>query len=213
VSRPLVIGHRGFRARFPENRVAGVRAALAAGADGVEVDVRLSRDGIWVCHHDVEDHGVRVADQRWATLRGQAVATLEDVLAEVPGDRWLFLEIKPLPADELKRGGGELARLISPRASLTRVLSSSEAVLAAVRDLLPACPRSLVFRDIPDDLHCRDRSLSPFHRRVERLLATGCELHPWTVNRPGRILTLARFGVASITSDDPELALEILSGR
>ncbi|RMF85357.1 MAG: glycerophosphodiester phosphodiesterase, partial [Nitrospirae bacterium] len=32
-----MIGHRGFRARFPENSAAGVRAALAAGADGVEV--------------------------------------------------------------------------------------------------------------------------------------------------------------------------------
>lgn len=38
----------------PENSVTAVEAALAAGADGVEVDVRLTRDGVAVCVYDVD---------------------------------------------------------------------------------------------------------------------------------------------------------------
>jgi glycerophosphoryl diester phosphodiesterase len=47
-----VLGHRGSLRPGPENSVAAVRAALAAGADGVEVDVRRTRDGQLVCLHD-----------------------------------------------------------------------------------------------------------------------------------------------------------------
>lgn len=50
--RPLVVGHRGARARFPENTLPAVRHALAAGARGVEVDVRVSSDDVLVVTHD-----------------------------------------------------------------------------------------------------------------------------------------------------------------
>ena len=49
---PLIIGHRGASAIAPENTIAAFRLALAAGADGVEFDVRLTRDGIPVVIHD-----------------------------------------------------------------------------------------------------------------------------------------------------------------
>ena len=212
VSRPLVIGHRGFRARYPENTATAVAAAMAAGADGVEVDIRLTLDGIWVCHHNPENAAIPVAHQRWATLRRNGVDALEDVLPVIRTGRWLFLEIKPLPPGEMQRGAASLTGLITPRAPVTHVISLSESVLKAAGDLLPACPRSLVFADVPEPLDCRERSLSPHHRLVERLLATGCELHPWTVDRPRRIRKLARLGVASLTSNDPELCLKTLGG-
>lgn len=49
---PLVVGHRGARARFPENTLPALRHALAAGAGGVEIDVRLSADDVPVVTHD-----------------------------------------------------------------------------------------------------------------------------------------------------------------
>lgn len=51
-SRPLVFAHRGGCALGPENTVAAFDLGLAAGADGLELDVHLSRDGIPVVHHD-----------------------------------------------------------------------------------------------------------------------------------------------------------------
>jgi len=50
--RPLVVGHRGARARFPENTIPAVRHALESGADAVEVDVRATADDVLVLFHD-----------------------------------------------------------------------------------------------------------------------------------------------------------------
>jgi len=52
VSTPLIIGHRGASAVAPENTLAAFSRALADGADGVEFDVRLSRDRVPVVIHD-----------------------------------------------------------------------------------------------------------------------------------------------------------------
>jgi len=49
---PLVIGHRGASAFAPENTLAAFERALADGADGIEFDVRLARDGVPVVVHD-----------------------------------------------------------------------------------------------------------------------------------------------------------------
>ncbi|MCG6962179.1 MAG: glycerophosphodiester phosphodiesterase [Acidobacteria bacterium] len=211
--RPLVIGHRGFAARFPENTTAAVREAVAAGADGVETDVRLSRDGIWVCHHNFRSDRLPISAQRWRELRGRGISSLEEVLTVLPQDRWLFLEVKPLAGLELARGAGELVRLVAGRSVNTLLLSSSTVVLVRTAEILPQVRRSWVLREVPPAVPHPDWALSPRHRIVEQLLPFGRPLHPWTVNRRGRITTLAALGVASITSDNPESTLEILRGR
>jgi glycerophosphoryl diester phosphodiesterase len=48
----LIIGHRGASARAPENTLAAFELAIEDGADGIEFDVRLARDGVPVCIHD-----------------------------------------------------------------------------------------------------------------------------------------------------------------
>ena len=72
-SRPLIIGHRGASAVAPENTTAAFREALAVGVDGIEFDVRLTRDGVPVVIHDStlrRTGGLshRVADLAWAEI-------------------------------------------------------------------------------------------------------------------------------------------------
>src|SRR5262245_25312629 len=50
--RPLVFAHRGSSFHLPEHTLAAYQRALAEGADGLECDVRLTRDGHLVCLHD-----------------------------------------------------------------------------------------------------------------------------------------------------------------
>jgi glycerophosphoryl diester phosphodiesterase len=50
--QPLIIGHRGASALAPENTLVSIERALEDGADGVEFDVRLARDGVAVVIHD-----------------------------------------------------------------------------------------------------------------------------------------------------------------
>jgi glycerophosphoryl diester phosphodiesterase len=50
--RPRVIAHRGASAVEPEHTLRSYHRAIEMGADGVECDVRLTRDGVLVCLHD-----------------------------------------------------------------------------------------------------------------------------------------------------------------
>src|SRR5580765_2674294 len=78
-SRPLVFAHRGGGALAPENSMEAFDNGLALGADGLELDVHLSRDGAVVVHHD------RTLD-RTTALRGPIADRTADELrrAEVP---------------------------------------------------------------------------------------------------------------------------------
>jgi glycerophosphoryl diester phosphodiesterase len=52
MNSPLIIGHRGASAVAPENTMAAFREAIGVGADGIEFDIRLTRDGVPVVIHD-----------------------------------------------------------------------------------------------------------------------------------------------------------------
>jgi len=72
-SRPLVFAHRGGAALARENTIEAFDNGMALGADGIELDVRLSRDGVPVVHHD------RTLD-RTTALRGPLAARDADEL-------------------------------------------------------------------------------------------------------------------------------------
>ncbi len=209
---PLVIGHRGFPSRHPDNSLAGIAAALEVGADGVEVDIRPSAEGVWVCHHDLGFQGRPV--RRWgaAELEGAGVPSLEAVVRAVPRDRWLFVEVKPVAAAVLRAGMEALRRLLLPRRDRTLVISFSPAALAAVGAEIPELRRSWVIDRLPAGGVPEGVALSPFHRLVEALLPTGVPLHPWAPSTRARLAELAGSGVASITTNRPDLLLEVLRG-
>src|SRR5215831_9290194 len=73
-SRPLVFAHRGGSALAPENTIAAFDNGLTLGADGLELDVHLSRDAVVVVHHDA-------TLDRTTALRGPIAARAADELA------------------------------------------------------------------------------------------------------------------------------------
>ena len=81
VSRPLVFAHRGGSALRPENTLVSFDHGLSLGADGVELDVHLSRDGVVVVHHD--DTLDRTTD-----VRGPISARTADELSRVDAGYW-----------------------------------------------------------------------------------------------------------------------------
>jgi len=120
-----IFGHRGFPGPDrPENTVEAVEAAFAAGADGVEIDVRRTADGVLVCAHDptlgrLTGHPVDVATTTFdelagLPLAGQArLAVLSDVL------------------DVIARHGGAVIAEVK-RASTTRTAVDVALAVAAV---------------------------------------------------------------------------------
>ncbi len=68
MTEPLIIGHRGASAFAPENTLAAFDLALQQGADGIEFDVRLSRDGVPIVIHDANLIRTGLSDQKVAAL-------------------------------------------------------------------------------------------------------------------------------------------------
>lgn len=107
----VVIGHRGYPVKYPENTIAGFLGAIIAGANGVELDIWLTSDGVPVVIHDRTT--TRVAgidlDVKKATMQelrrvhlgmGQCIPTLDDVYRAIPRGYRLYVEIKDLDAVE-----------------------------------------------------------------------------------------------------------------
>ena len=105
MARPLVIAHRGFSANYVENTLTAYRAAIAAGADLIETDARLSRDGtVWSCHDATLDRltgdGSAIADMSDAELakvelaQGERLTNLREVLQEIAPKRPILIDVK-----------------------------------------------------------------------------------------------------------------------
>ncbi len=97
----LIIAHRGFHTAVPENTLAAFEAAVTLGANGIETDVRISRDGLPVLIHDrVIASGQAVADLTHAEIEqalGHKVPILDEALEYFPGILW-NIEIKTTQA-------------------------------------------------------------------------------------------------------------------
>jgi len=97
-----IIGHRGARGLAPENTLAGFDKAIEHGVDGIELDVRISKDGATILAHntDITDHAgnkLSVRGHTLAELRAHKpdLATLDETLAHIAGRTLLIIEVKP----------------------------------------------------------------------------------------------------------------------
>ncbi len=212
------IAHRGFAATHPENTLAAVRGAVAAGADGVEVDVRRCATGEVVVIHDgtvdrVSDGTGAVADHSLAELRdldvlgtGAGVPTLAEVVAALPGGVTLNVELKEtgLAADALAVAtdhGGDV------------LVSSFET--AALREAGEAGAESLavLFASGADRALDRARSLgcTAVHPNrslcgtalVDRCHEAGFAVNAWTVRSSDQRERLGAVDVDGVVTDAP----------
>lgn len=226
---PLLLGHRGHRlarrARrravagvAPENSLAAFEQALAAGCDGFELDLRLSRDGHIVIHHDARlESGHAIAHTDLRTLRRHAprLATCEEMLRRFHRRAWVDLEVK---APGLEAALAELLR----RYPLERgyVVSSFQRRILQRLAALGVEPLCLNLRH-PHPLRTIQPGLgwiAPHQRLctvryVRRLQGAGWKVLVWTVNRPAKMRRLAEAGVEAIVSDDPALLVSTLAAE
>ena len=101
----LVIGHRGARGEQPENSITALRAGIASGADAIEFDIRVTRDGVPILshdtlmyrtHHKIDVIGRHTLSELTKTTAGSdhQVMTLEAALAECLGRTLLIIDMK-----------------------------------------------------------------------------------------------------------------------
>jgi glycerophosphoryl diester phosphodiesterase len=112
--RPIVVAHRGASAIYPENTLASFQGAVEAGADMVELDVRLTADNVAVILHDLDVstttdgsgfvHTMTLADVKRLDASGgrgppAEIPTLREVLEALTGIVGVNIEIKNLPGE------------------------------------------------------------------------------------------------------------------
>ncbi|MBP1912018.1 glycerophosphodiester phosphodiesterase family protein [Thermococcus stetteri] len=108
-NKTLVLGHRGYSAKYPENTLLAFKKAIEAGADGVELDVWLTEDGEVVVIHDetvdrTSNGSGRVKEMTLEELKsldfgsGERIPTLEEVFEALPEDAIINVELKDVEA-------------------------------------------------------------------------------------------------------------------
>ena len=144
LARPLVMAHRGDAVHAPENTFAAFGLALKQGAQLLETDLWLTKDRVLVCHHDrtldrtTDSTGAipekTLAEVKQARVTGsycgqydvsgypdERIPTLEELLAFLPADKGLSLELKDPTLAEPDRAR-QLVNVIRPRIEAKTVL-------------------------------------------------------------------------------------------
>jgi glycerophosphoryl diester phosphodiesterase len=214
LARTLRLAHRGDWRHSPENSLGALVAALEIPAcDGVELDVRLSRDGVPVlCHDETLDRvyrvPARVDELPVSQLADHGVATLEEILAVLPRRAFLDVELKD------RHGRATVDVLIGGRgAGLERAVVSSfePASVEQVARLAPSWRRWLNAFDLEPptiaravDLDCSGISVAwraIDARAIGRARDAGLELAAWTVRRRPTYRRLEALGVVAIIAE------------
>jgi glycerophosphoryl diester phosphodiesterase len=238
---PWIVGHRGAPRRGRENTIESLDWAETLGVDAVEFDLRQTRDGEAVLFHDEAIVlGTQQVPLKSFTLReiekltlpsefgDYRIPTLEEVFHRYGHALRYLVEVKTSPRDT------QLAWMARRVASLARQYGLERRCLVAsfdpefakrMRETDPEIATSFLF-DHPIALPQPERptplfppvdAIGPRRDLVNDALlaqaaAAGLSVHPWTVDDAGEIRRLLDAGVASITTNAPELALRLRDG-
>ena len=183
----IIVAHRGASEAAPENTLAAFREAWQQGADAIEGDFALTKDGEIVCIHDRDTqrttgHKLIVAESTLAELREldagswkhsrfarERIPTLDEVLDLVPPERTIFIEIKCGP--EIAETLSQVVSRSKLSPSQIRIISFNSEVIAAVKKLRPDLKAFWLtsFK--------RDKKTGHWQPTIEQILATLERVH------------------------------------
>ena len=230
-TQPLLIAHRGASLLAPENSLAAFTLALAQGADVLETDLRITRDGQIMLFHDsalsrtsngsgplfayslAELKALRLRGPG-ATLSDERIPTLLELLVATQGQVPLLLELKDWRFVQ-RRYAEQLAHLLAAYGVLAKsaIISFNQALTASIRAVSPALPVG------------RITMIDPFPRGEGQLLGPVWPLlyfnptyvaqahrhqrivAPLDTTPAARMSYYYRLGVDAVLADDPAAAL------
>ena len=234
-----VTAHRGAATMAPENTLAAFQAAIDAGADAIEFDVRLSADGAVVVFHDSDFRRVAndprsvlqtpLPDMRdidigsWFDPRfsGERIQTLAEALAFIDRRALALVELMPDPRNaeallaatlrEIRRNGYQDAVVLA---------SLSPDLIRAARAAAPEARLALFANAaLPGTARRTDFDMLGLnHLQVDAAAVAearrrGYLLQAWTVNDPVRMARYMDLGVDDISTDVPDLAVRLRTER
>lgn len=224
----VIIAHRGLSGAAAENTLGAFDAAFAAGADAVETDVQLTRDGALVLVHDADFARIagvprRVALMTLAEVKAirlpgsdPRVATLAELLRLAQGRGQVLLEPKTYRDShpgvvarmmEVARAEGALDRVMVQSFALADLAEVARLAPGVLRGYLVAVPAGLL-RGLDLDVLSVERM-----RVSERMLAearrSGTRLLVWNAGRGESMRRLLELGVDGLIVDDVPAAVAV----
>jgi glycerophosphoryl diester phosphodiesterase len=227
---PLVYAHRGASAHARGNSIEAFTLAVEAGADGIELDVRRTLDGILVIAHDAAHRDIGpLADATFATIRDvdDEIPTLAEGLAVIPPHLFVNVEIKNARTDSgfdanrtiVDQTIAQLTETDEPARILitsfdplstrrAKLIAPDMAVGQLIAGRTPVGPalrwaHRLGFQTINVD---RARLTKHPEEIVVRAAKAGVAVMAWTVDEPDEIAALYLAGVTGVISNDPAIA-------
>lgn len=209
------VAHRGDPYRVRENTLLSIRSALERGADAVEIDVRVTRDGVPVLLHDATlerlwGHDVRLdrlTHQELTERTEGAVPTLREALL-VAGAHRLMLDLPGSTADSVRRtvgvvrecGAGERAYYCAGPEAMLRVRAADPSAEIAMTWTTLAPPRAALLDAVrPRWLNYRFGLVS--RELTDRNHRDGLLVSAWTADTGRTMRRLIRQGVDSVTTN------------
>lgn len=239
MNHPLIWAHRGASGYAPENTIPAFVLAAKMGADGVELDVQLTRDGeAVVCHDESVDRTSNgaglVKDFSLSEIRelnfdngnkayeGVKIPTLAEVLdALAPTGLTVNVELKTgiffYPGIE-----EEVLAIVKDHHFLDRVIFSSfnHYSVRRIKALCPEARTGLLYADGPIDMpsygaRTHADALHPAYYNLqypdfmEDCRKNRLDVNVWTVNTENELLTCRDLGVHAVITNYPKKAVEL----
>ncbi|WP_104195700.1 glycerophosphodiester phosphodiesterase family protein [Cryobacterium sp. M15] len=233
-----VVGHRGALTHAPENSIESFLLAERSGATELELDIRITRDGVPIVLHDATLARVAAArgpltdipvtelyfEQLRTVTLGSGHPTL--TFSEVMDATSVELQVEIKDPDAVPA----LAKLVNSRpedAARIRFTSFQAEALFRLREHAPLVPRGLIVSSYADaqkhdgglDAILAATGASTFYcgfdgltiEAVERLHEAGYEVHTWPLRTLVDVQRALELGVDGGTSDDPGLVVQWLA--
>lgn len=240
MTRIQIIAHRGNSGTCHENTMPAFERAIADGADGIEFDVRLTRDGEWVVYHDpeiiVDGRRMRVRALTMHEISRQRVGSQKDSIPRLDDFLgWAREKSVPLVFDIKDQNGIESLVTQVDRAGISSPMlfsSFHRVVLKSLEQRQPLWPRGLIVGDPRSALArrfllgsmlrwARRHHLSSLHLEehwvspslVAALKEANLRLAVWTVDDPLRIALLSALGVDAVITNRPDVAVQSVKSQ
>ncbi|MEN8253908.1 MAG: glycerophosphodiester phosphodiesterase family protein [Verrucomicrobiota bacterium] len=230
----LIVAHRGYSAKYPENTVASIEGGIAAGSDGIEFDLHRCASGQTVLLHDytlerTTDGEGAVAEATLADLQkldagswkgaqfaGERVPTLDEALKAFDGtDVTAVIEVKAADVD-----AKDLVGLLSSHEAKACVISFHQEKIKEIKKADSNIRCGLLVGGVPAESDPADWMLEQAKKLgcevlsinfqvlspdiIKKLRENNIETWAWTVNDTAVMQALVDWGIDGITTDLPE---------
>ncbi len=224
---PQVIAHRGASGHAYQNSLSAFTLAKQLRADGVELDIHATKDGVLLVHHDREVPGIGVIGELqhdafvgYRLPNGEPIPTLGQVLEEL-GPFEVWIEVKTLAPE----WDGRLLQVMRAGPSPERyaIHGFDHRIIARLGAGAPLLRRGALQSSYPLDL------LGPLaavgadtlwqetelidQAMVDTLHRAGKKIIAWTANESSEIARLVRLGVDGICGNYPERIRTAVTGK